>query len=633
MSEFGADGRHRPEGEPPQPSWGPPPAGPYAPPPGGPGSPPGRSAGPAPGGGFPAGRSGPPSHQDLPPGSYGQPGSPGSGGPPSGGYGPPPGGYGGPAPRGYGSPGGGYGSPGGGYGPPGGYGPVPGGYGPPPGGSGGPPGGSGGSDTPPQGWAYPPGPPPPGYRDELQDLPLYAPPPRRARGRAAVTVIATATAVVLTAGGVYAYTALSGATARLASRTPGDAVGYLEVNLDPPAAQKVAAIRFLRRFPQAKTGDENGSLLESVVEPLIPDEKSRRLFADDIETWLGKHAAVAADPQAGTLQTVVLAETTDEAKTRAGLERINAEQPAGRSKVRYAIADGVVYLAKTQQAADTAARDGGTAALDGNDTFGSDVDEVGTDGIVTFWSDLAAAARYDKRANGATAQGRVAGSLRFTDTTADLRIRAIGNQASTGSQAVGPRLAKLPDDTAVAVGLSGGDQLVRSAYEQLDKVGLTRVLEKAERDSGLRLPDDVAALVGSSTVVALGGTGDQRGLGLVSTTDDQAAARRAADTLLRKVDPDSALTVRSTADGTVLASSAAYADQLTADGGLGRQQLFTDSLPDLDSATVVVYVDLRKVADISRDALPPQVAPLRSVGLTASSSGDGSDIHLRLVAG
>jgi hypothetical protein len=482
---------------------------------------------------------------------------------------------------------------------------------------------------PTQQWTQQYGPPIPPYQDGPQ---AWAQQPRRGRGRTLVAMIATGTAVVLTAGGVYAYTALSGGGAQLATRTPGDAVAYLEVNLDPPAAQKIAAIRFLRKFPEAKVGAETGSLLDSVVEPLIPDEKSRRLFAEDVKTWLGTHAAVAADPQSGTLRTVVLAETTDEAKTRAGLDRINAEQPNERSKVRYAIADGVVYLAETQQAADTAARDGGSATLDGNDTFGADVEKVGTDGIATFWTDLAAAEKYEQTSGSAT-QGRLAGSLRFTDTAADLRIHAFGNQARTGSQKVGARVATLPGDTAVAIGLSGGDQLVRNAYDQLDKAGLSRVLDKAERDSGLRLPDDLAALVGSSTVIALGGTGDQRGLGLVSTTDDQAAARRAADTLLRKVNPDSALTARSTADGIVLASSAAYADQLTANGDLGRTQLFTDSLPDLDNAAAVVYVDLAKAAEISGDELPPQVSALRSVGLTASSAGDESDVHLRLVAG
>jgi len=607
MSDFGAYGAHRPQGEPAGQSFEPEPV---------------DDRGQLPADRSPSGQPyEPPSGSAYPPGPKGHAPPPQGDGYPGG----PQGGDYGPGPQGGGYPSGPPQS--GGY-PPGGYSPGwPGGGGHPPGMPAGPSSqGSPGGYS--RGGDYLQGGP-----DQIQGPLRHSETQRRGWARVTIALVATATAVVLAAGGVYAYSALSGGPAQLAAHTPGDAVAYLEVNLDPPAAQKVAAIRFLRKFPDAKTGDENGSLLDSVIEPLIPDEKSRRLYTEDVKTWLGDHAAVVADPQGGTVRTVVLAETTDEDKTRTGLDRINAEQADEKSKVRYAIADGVVYLAETQQAADTAARDGGATALDANGTFGGDVKKVGTDGIVTFWTDLTSAAKYDAQVGGSAAQGRVAGSLRFTDTTADLRIRTIGNQTKTGSQAVGPRLAKLPDDTAIAIGLSGGDELVRTAYDQLEEAGLSRMLDKAERDSGLRLPDDVAALVGSSTVVAFGGTGDQRGLGLVSTTDDPASARRAADTLLRKVDPDSTLTVRSTADGTVLASSAAYADQLTADGGLGRQQLFTDSLPDLDRATAVVYVDLQKAADISGDELPSQVAALRSVGLTASSTGDESDVHLRLVAG
>ena len=607
MSDFGAYGAHRPQGEPAGQSFEPEPV---------------DDRGQLPADRSPSGQPyEPPSGSAYPPGPKGHAPPPQGDGYPGG----PQGGDYGPGPQGGGYPSGPPQS--GGY-PPGGYSPGwPGGGGHPPGMPAGPSSqGSPGGYS--RGGDYLQGGP-----DQIQGPLRHSETQRRGWARVTIALVATATAVVLAAGGVYAYSALSGGPAQLAAHTPGDAVAYLEVNLDPPAAQKVAAIRFLRKFPDAKTGDENGSLLDSVIEPLIPDEKSRRLYTEDVKTWLGDHAAVVADPQGGTVRTVVLAETTDEDKTRTGLDRINAEQADEKSKVRYAIADGVVYLAETQQAADTAARDGGATALDANGTFGGDVKKVGTDGIVTFWTDLTSAAKYDAQVGGSAAQGRVAGSLRFTDTTADLRIRTIGNQTKTGSQAVGPRLAKLPDDTAIAIGLSGGDELVRTAYDQLEEAGLSRMLDKAERDSGLRLPDDVAALVGSSTVVAFGGTGDQRGLGLVSTTDDPASARRAADTLLRKVDPDSTLTVRSTADGTVLASSAAYADQLTADGGLGRQQLFTDSLPDLDRATAVVYVDLQKAADISGDELPSEVAALRSVGLTASSTGDESDVHLRLVAG
>ncbi len=143
----------------------------------------------------------------------------------------------------------------------------------------------------------------------------------------------------------------------LAARIPADAVGYLEVNLDPPAGQKVAAIRFLRRFPDAKVGSEDGSLVESVIEPLIGDLADRQRFAEHVRPWLGQHVAVALDPQEGKAQVVVVAGTEDEAATRAGLDTLNAAEPDEDDRIRYAIADGVAYLARTQPAADTAARD------------------------------------------------------------------------------------------------------------------------------------------------------------------------------------------------------------------------------------------------------------------------------------
>jgi hypothetical protein len=457
-------------------------------------------------------------------------------------------------------------------------------------------------------------------------------PPRR-RGRITLALIATATAVVLTAGGVYAYSALSGGPGVLAAHAPGDTVAYLEVNLDPPAAQKIAAIRFLRKFPDARTGDEDGSLIDSVIEPLIDDQQTRTLFAENVKTWLGRHAALIGDPQDGDIQAVVLAETTDAEKTRAGLDRLNTQEPDEKDKIRYTITDGLVYLARTQRVADTAARGARDAALDANRTYSADVRAVGDSGIVTFWSDIAGAARYDPQDNGLGSEGRVAGSVTFTDTTADLTVKAFGNPTALGAQVVGPRVAKLPADTAVAVGLSGGDKLVRSVYDQVEQAGLGRRLEKAERESGLTLPDDVAALVGSGTVLAVGGTHDQPALGAVTTTDDPAGARRAAETLLRKAGGDVSLTVRSTADGTVLAGSAAYADRLVADGTLGEQDPFTAALPDIATATAVVYVDLRKAATVSGHPLSRQFRSVRAFGLTASSAGSDSTVHLRLVVG
>jgi phenylalanyl-tRNA synthetase beta subunit len=52
-------------------------------------------------------------------------------------------------------------------------------------------------------------------------------------------------------------------------------------------------------------------------------------------------------------------------------------------------------------------------------------------------------------------------------------------------------------------------------------------------------------------------------------------------------------------------------------------------------ATAVVYVDLSRAADVSGDELSAEakVKALRSFGLTASTSGEQSGVHIRLVAG
>ncbi len=250
---------------------------------------------------------------------------------------------------------------------------------------------------------------------------------------------------------------------------------------------------------------------------------------------------------------------------------------------------------------------------------------------MTFWSDSDAAARLG--GTGRTGQGRAAGSLRFSDTTADLRVRTFGNPARTGAELVGPRLRRLPADTAAALGMSGGDQLVRSVYDQLAKAGFTRSLTRAQDELGLRLPDDLAALVGSSTVIAVGGTADQLDLGLVTTTSDPDAARRAAERILTKTDAGAGVTARTGPDGTVLASSGEYADKLGAAGTLGEQEQFRAALPDLATAQVAVYVDVQRTDVLTGEELPDGARTLRSVGFTAASSGTETAMRLRVVVG
>ncbi|HYT09316.1 MAG TPA: DUF3352 domain-containing protein [Mycobacteriales bacterium] len=462
------------------------------------------------------------------------------------------------------------------------------------------------------------------------------PPPRRSRGKLLWAGIAAATAVALTAGGVYAYTALAGGGTALASRIPADAVAYAEVNLDPPAGQKVAALRFFRHFPDLKVGGDSGSLIESLIEPLINDAEARREFTANVKPWLGKHIAIAADPQGDAAHPVVVAETTDAAKSRAGLDKLNADQQNAEDKVSYAVDGDIVVLAEKQSIADTALKDARAGSLESNETFTSDRDQVGDDGVVTAWADLAKAARYGTgfdRSGAAEVKGRLAASLRFTDTTADLLVRGVGNKTNVGTEVVGPRLATLPDDTAVAVAISGGAELVRSAYGQLKKAGLGDMLAEAEKDTGLAFPDDLAGLLGTSTVLAASGSGDKPELGLIARTTDPDRARRAAEKLLRKLDGSQSLAAKRTPDGTVLASSVTYAERLAAAGRLGQQEQFKAALPELDRAQVAAYVDLRRSAEMGGEPLPDSTRALRSLGLIGYSSGDSSTVRMRVVVG
>src|SRR4051794_25926984 len=74
-------------------------------------------------------------------------------------------------------------------------------------------------------------------------------PRNRHLGRWAAIGGAGVAVVGLAAGGWFAYSALSGGGTQPESVVPSTAAAYAELDLDPAAGQKIAAFRFLRRFP------------------------------------------------------------------------------------------------------------------------------------------------------------------------------------------------------------------------------------------------------------------------------------------------------------------------------------------------------------------------------------------------
>ncbi len=451
-------------------------------------------------------------------------------------------------------------------------------------------------------------------------------------------ITAVATAAVLTAGGITAYTLLSGSSITLDAKVPANSVAYVEVNLDPPAGQKLAALHFFHHFPNLNVPQDAQDLVQGLIQPLITSGQDRQRFAADIQPWLGKHAAFAAAQINGTVEPIIVLDCTNTAAAQSGLQAL---LPAGQSRFGYVISDGQVVLARSQAVAQAASDAAKSQPLRDNGTFQHDIGVVGDNGVLTAWVDVAGAAKLAKSAGGGTVpqlntanlQGRLAASLTFTDTTADLTMRGIGLAASDAGPAIGSRLATLPDDTAFAIALSNADKGIRRAYAYLQQTGLTNQLQSLQSRLGITLPDDLATLVGSSTVIAIGGAPHQVDIGMISGTTDSNRAETIANQLLAALHATASVTVRSGANGTVLASSPSYADKLAGSGGLGNSAQFRDAMPDLNSAQFALYVDLQRITELGSSSLPAQVAALRAVGLTVSASGGIATLHLKLVVG
>ncbi|MEN3361382.1 MAG: hypothetical protein V7637_5364 [Mycobacteriales bacterium] len=469
-------------------------------------------------------------------------------------------------------------------------------------------------------------------------------PPRRRR-RALWAVVASATAVALTAGGVTAYTLLAGSGVTLDTQLPGDSVAYAEVNLDPPAGQKVAALRFFHHFADLHVQENSPDLLEGLFEPLLDSPDTQRQYRENIKPWVGKHAAVAVDPQGDRGEMVVVIEATDTGKASTGLDTMRRQT---HEQFGYVIKDKIVVLASSAAVAQAAVTAAGNSSLHDNKTFQGDVKSVGDGGILTAWADLA---HLDKltgltgltgpaglpgggAASGVDlpkATGRAVASLKFTDNTADVVFRTFGTQQVPAGEAVGPRLGTLPEDTAIAVALSGGDRLVKQAYQQLKDAGLADEITSVEKNLGMSLPDDLAALVGSTTVVAVGGSSGAPAFGAIAKTADVDRAKTAAEKVSNKIGESRGLTVRSVGDSTVFASSPDYASKLAGNGGLGNSDLFKSAMPELAGAQFAVYVDVHGVGQLGGGNLSGPGAQLRAFGLTATTQGSDSTVHLRLV--
>ncbi|MFC4534363.1 DUF3352 domain-containing protein [Sphaerisporangium dianthi] len=492
-----------------------------------------------------------------------------------------------------------------------------------------------------------------------QQVQIGAPqPPARKRGRGWLTAIVAAVIVALIGGGgVYAMTMLSGGGAQPEDVLPSGTMAYVRLDLDPAANQKVALFQLARKFSATRgafTGDDPRKALFELLRQGDGD-LAKIDYARDVAPWLGDRVGLGVlAPKAGssTPRVVAAVQVTDQEQARAGVRKLDAD---GELK-GLAFREDYAILAETQAEADAYAK---AEPLSRDADFAADLKAVGEPGVLSFWGDAGKIAKAAQAAGATSAAEagtldmvkgvRFAGALRFDGEYAELTGISRGGAVQAAAGAEGARLSRLPATTVGALSVSGLGGLLADQWPQITAAAdgtmggrsFSDFVDLARQSYGLSLPEDLVTLLGGNITLAV----DERGLdgavpnaGAVLSTDP--AKAQEIVTKIEKFVADSGAgapqLTKVAADGRlIIAASQQYADELAADGTLGGSETFTTAIPDADSATAALYVDLDKIEKYYLNGLRGEeranAQALRAIGLSARRSGDVTSFSLRVL--
>ncbi|MDQ3106009.1 MAG: DUF3352 domain-containing protein [Actinomycetota bacterium] len=503
-------------------------------------------------------------------------------------------------------------------------------------------------------------------------------------GRRGIIVGAAVAVVVLLAGGaVFAFQALNGGGPQPAEAVPSSAIGFLRVDLDPSADQKMDALALLRRVPQfeEETGitSDTDDLRKRLFELALDNNEdcSGIDYADDIEPWLGDRAGVAAIPAAAgdDPDGLVVLQVSDEDAAREGLQAVSecgfADMPDAPGGV--AFVGEYALLAETQELADgfAAAAEGSPLSADADYT--ADLEALDGEGIASAWVDLEAVVESVSDSNdghdyaeaaalaGLGEISSVAMSLRANSDSLEVAVAADGVPAGFGDTA--EAVQTLPDSTLFAHGFAGGSDLIEAGWAQLSENlnrtepgAVDRFTRDLETSTGLQFPDDLQTLVGDDFALSFDGaplvldpaTGEPDLTAFrfgVRTSSDIVAV---ADLVTRvegavgQFYPLDLYDQEVDGGGSVIALDEAYADDLAAGGDLGESANYQAAVADPQEAAAVTFVDFDRALTLA-DQLAEQpegqfedderegLKVLRAFGLSVSVDGDYTTATERLV--
>lgn len=475
-------------------------------------------------------------------------------------------------------------------------------------------------------------------------------------------------AAALIGGGVYAAMAMGGGGDQPDSVLPGTAAAYVQVDLDPKAGQKVTAVRFFQGLePEVKESidrDWRAWVWEQLEKD--GDVPSDIDYAEDVEPWLGDRAGVALLPT-GEGEEPIAAIALQVKDGQAALDFLDGLDAEAKEDLAYYLeSDYVVLTQKDTLETVKAAAEAGT--LDDNEMFASDMDDLGEAGIVSVWADAEQLADIDPSAldpdlamteealdlpEQPEVAGRMAGTLRFAEDAIEFHgiSRDVTGVATPGAGSADRLVGELPADTAAALSIENGAEMVQATWDYYQELYPDEVDEVAQQasDAGFTLPDDLKTLLGDSMVLSVGpGIVDafsamaptdsgvpELPVGYRVTTDTQQL-----QTLLNDNGVGAGVLALREDNGTLtLGTHQAHVDALADGTGdtLGASDLFTRAVADADDSAFTLFVNVNPfeqyyLPQVTEADAREALELLGAVGMSSTNEGEGDGTFtLRLV--
>lgn len=293
--------------------------------------------------------------------------------------------------------------------------------------------------------------------------------------------------LVLGGAGAAAYTLLDGGGAQPEAALPASTVGYVRIDLDPSAEQKINLLRLANRLPDLSEDlgveiDEDSDLKQVLVDAIAADGECEIDYSADVAPWIGERAALAAVPGAdGEPQPVGLLAVTDEDTARDAIQTgLGCGEPLDAAQV--AFTGGYAVITDDGVAAADLVAEAEESALADDDAFTADMAALGDAGLVSFWADAQSLLDWSLESSGelpddalteeylAELDGytTMTGALRANPDGIELEFLTAGDEEILAPyQATGTSVtAALPETTLAAVAGSTAPDAIDDAWEQ-----------------------------------------------------------------------------------------------------------------------------------------------------------------------